>query len=119
MTWTLTIQRATPSQNEFAFSHWREGHRSKKLWAGLIRGAKGFLSIPRASGKRRLTVERHGHKALDIPNLIGGAKGIVDNLVQLRLLVDDTPELLEITGLNVALKRGEKPYTVLILEDCQ
>lgn len=117
MTWTLRISKASPSQNEFAFSNWRVAYRSKQEWATLIRGARGFLDVPKASGKRHLTIVRHGFRALDVPNIIGGAKGIIDNLVQLGLLVDDRPELLDLSARNEKLKRGEKPFTELILEE--
>lgn len=115
----LTIPKASPSQNEFAFSHWRKAHASKKLWALLIRASEGFVVVPKATAKRRLTIERHGRKALDVPNLIGGAKGIIDDLVQLGLLVDDDPRHLDVVALNAPLAKGEKPHTVLILEDLE
>lgn len=115
--WTIRIDKASPSQNEFAFANWRVAHRSKSEWAILIRCGKGYLDVPKAIGKRHLTIVRHGERPLDVPNLIGGAKGIIDNLVQFGLLVDDRPELLDITARNHPLSKGEKPYTELILED--
>jgi hypothetical protein len=117
--WTLRIEKACPSQNEFAFSSWRKGHRSKAEWKVLIRGSKDFLSVPRAQGKRRLIIERHAKGILDESNLIGGAKGIIDDLVQLGLLVDDKPEFLELAKpIQARLAAGERrPYTLLILEE--
>jgi hypothetical protein len=117
--WVIRIERPSPSQNEFAFSGWRKAHTSKALWKTLICGAEGFLDIPRAHGRRRLTIERHAKGTLDEQNLIGGAKGIIDDLVQLGLLVDDTPALLELgKSVQARLKPGERrPYTLLILEE--
>ena len=118
-TWILRIEKASPSQNEFAFSHWRKAKASKDAWKLLIRGAAGFLDIPGARGKRRLTIERHAKGTLDEQNLIGGAKGIIDDLVQLGLLVDDKPACLELgKPVQARLKPGERrPYTLLILEE--
>jgi hypothetical protein len=117
--WTLRIELPTPSQNEFAFSGWRKAHTSKGLWKNLIRACPTFLDIPRAWGPRRLTIERHGKRILDEANLIGGAKGIIDDLVQLGLLVDDKPACLVLgKPLQLKLAPGEKrPYTVLVLEE--
>lgn len=114
--WTLRIDRPCPSQNEFAFAHWRKAKNSKDAWKILIRSADGFLTIPKAQGKRKLTIERHAKGILDEQNLIGGAKGIIDNLVQLGLLVDDKPACLEL-GTPVQVRVKGMPFTLLILEE--
>lgn len=114
--WTLRIEAASPSQNAFAFSHWRKAKASKDAWKMLIRCAKGFLEIPKAEGKRTLTIERHSPRELDEPNLIGGAKGIIDNLVQLGLLVDDKPKFLDLRVKQVKVKKAGE-HTLLILEE--
>jgi hypothetical protein len=95
-------------------------HRDKGTWWWLVRGAEGFLQIPRASGRRRLTIERHARtRAQDEANVFGGTKGLVDDLVELRLLMDDSPAWLELGApRHVPLAKGERPFTVLILEDC-
>lgn len=117
MRWTIVINRPSPSLNDFKGKHWGGQYRIKNAWAWAIRASPGFLSIPKATGKRRLTIERHG-RAMDLDNLIGGAKCcITDNLRHLGLLVDDDPAHLDIQGRCVALPRGGKSYTVLILED--
>jgi len=117
--WVLRIEKPSPSQNEFAFANWRIAHRSKAEWKLLIRGSAGFLEVPRSHGKRRLTIERHAKGILDESNLIGGAKGIIDDLVQLGLLVDDKPEFLDLAKpVQARLLKGERrPYTLLILEE--
>lgn len=121
MTWSLTIPRACPSQNKHQWAHWGKVRREKQEWYNLIRAAEGFLDIPRATGKRKLTLERFGWGTLDEMNLIGGAKGIVDNLVQLGLLVDDKPSMLQLGGViqNQIMPRTKvHPHTVIHLEDC-
>lgn len=122
MTWSLTIPRACPSQNKHQWAHWAIIRKEKAEWMTLIRTAYGFPDIPRATGRRKLTIERWGWKILDEMNLIGGAKGIVDNLVQLGLLVDDKPSMLELGGViqNQIMPRTKvRPHTVLHLEDCR
>lgn len=117
--WALKIEGASPSQNIRDKQHWGTKTREKSRWWWLIRACPNFLSIPRATGKRRLTIERHARTVpQDHANVHGGCKGIVDDLVQLGLLVDDSPAWIEHgTPRHVRLAKGEKPYTVLILEE--
>ncbi len=71
-----------------------------------------------ATGKRRLTIERHGKRRLDIDNIIGGCKGcITDNLRALKMLVDDDDTSIEFVARNAKLLKGESPHTVIYLED--
>lgn len=114
----FTVPEASPSQNEFAYRHWRKGSASKKKWLAMM-----WAALPRdrepllAKGKRKVTVERHGPKQLDFCNLVGGLKGIVDNLTELGLLVDDSPKWVEFEVRDIPIKRGEEPHTVFVLED--
>lgn len=121
MTWRIMILRPTPSQNTREGQHFMTRHKDKGVWWWLIRGAEGFLSIPRATGKRRLTIERHARTVpQDEANVHGGCKGLVDDLVQLGLFKDDSPAWIEHgKPLHVPLKPKEKPYTVLIIEDVE
>ena len=120
MSWRLVIPVPTTSQNTRDRQHHMARHRSKGLWWWHIRAAPGFLLVPRATGRRRLTIERHARtQPQDEANVHGGCKGLVDDLVQLRLLIDDTPKWLEHgTPRHIPLAKGERAYTVLILEDC-
>lgn len=83
MTWILRIDRPTPSQNVTDRQHPMVRHRIKRDWHMLIRAAAGFLAIPKATGKRRLTIIRHHRNGQhqDEANIHGGSKGIVDCLV--------------------------------------
>lgn len=118
MTWTLRLDDATPSQNILDRMHHLERHRYKQEWKWRIRAAKGFLAIPKAAGPRSLMIERHGRGTLDTANLIGGIKGIQDNLVELGLFLDDNPANLHLPMPSQhKLKRGEHPHTVLIIAD--
>lgn len=117
MTWTLRLDDASPSQNVLDRMHHLERYRYKQEWKWRIRAAKGFMAIPKAAGPRSLHVERHGRKELDTANLVGGLKGIQDDLVQLGLFVDDTPGLLALTYSQHKLSRGEHPHTILIIAD--
>jgi hypothetical protein len=61
----------------------------------------GTRLIPRAKGKRRLTLVRlmgFRGKRYDEANLMGGSKPLVDSLVRAGLLIDDSPKWLEWGG---------------------
>lgn len=99
---------------------WIDRWELKREWFYRIRAAKGFLDIPKATGPRRLMVERHGRGTLDTSNLIGGLKGIIDNLVELGLFTDDHPAHLRLElPSQHPLKKGEHPHTILIIEDLE
>lgn len=118
MTWTLRLDDATPSQNILDRMHHVDRWKFKREWFYRIRAAKGFLAIPKAAGPRSLMIERHGRGTLDTANLIGGIKGIQDNLVELGLFLDDNPANLHfLMPSQHKLKRGEHPHTVLIIAD--
>ena len=119
MTWRLVIPLPSPSQNTRDKQHWTTRRSEKTMWWKAIRAAPGFLLVPRAAGKRRLTIERHARtRPQDEANVHGGCKGLVDDLVLLGLLVDDSPDWIEHGHpRHVPLAKGERAFTVLILED--
>lgn len=118
MTIRLVIPEASPSLNKYAFRHWRVQHTDKKRWLLMLYATSRRAKAAPATGKRRLTIERHGSRRLDVDNIIGGAKGcITDNLRKLGLLLEDDDSAVEFVALNVRLEGAQKPHTVLILED--
>lgn len=114
----MVIDEASPSLNEFFYSHWRIQQAAKERWLKLLTIASRRAKATKATGPRRLTIERHGKKRLDLDNLIGGGKGcITDNLRALELLRNDDDASVEFVARNVPLAKGEKPHTVIVLED--
>lgn len=115
---TIAVPIASPSLNRFSYSHWRTQHAQKAGWLTMLTHCT--KSAPRATGKRRLEIHRHGKRALDIDNLIGGAKCVItDNLRKLQLLRDDSPDMVEFHAENHKLAKGEQPHTVIVLRDLE
>jgi len=118
MGYEIILSTPTPSLNKFTyamspFAQFRE----KKKWANIIRAGYGFLAVPHASGKRKLTVIRYG-RPLDPDNLIGGLKCcVIDNLKNFKLLIDDSAQYLELHAECRKPDKNAKPHTILILED--
>ncbi len=115
----LTLPKATPSLNRFTFRHWRVQSSAKKDWAIILLAAIGAQREKyRATGKRRLTVVRFGVRLLDYDNLVGGMKScVIDNLRKFGLLLDDSPDMMELVALQEKTPKGVKAHSVLTLED--
>lgn len=112
----LVLPMPTPSLNQFSYSHWRTQYRAKRDWLMMIRASLVGFSWQKETRKRRLEIHRYGKRALDIDNLIGGAKMVItDNLRKLELLCDDSPQLLELHAENHKLTKGEAPHTVVLV----
>lgn len=129
----FTVERATLSENKFKG---RQGHwayqADKKEWALLV--SIYARDIPPATGKRKLTIERYGHRILDTGNFVGGCKSLVDAIkrhhevyaldgkggkikVGNGLLVDDSPKWVEDIYIQHSVKMHFKERTVIVLED--
>ena len=119
MTWTFTftLNNATPSLNEIHGKHWGSNVRNKTatMWfltAALLRSPH----VPRAAGKRILTIERHGRGRLDHDNLVGGVKWLVDAIKDRGLIRDDSEEWMDLRVSQI-VRRDVSPHTVVTLED--
>lgn len=113
----FTIPEALPSLNKTLRQHWASRANDNKRWGRMISMARVVESLQPANGKRRVTIERHGKRMLDADNMAGGCKGFIDELCAFKLLVDDSPKWLELVTLHVPLTKGERPHTIVFLED--
>lgn len=83
------------SQNQFQGRHWTVKHRDRLEWAKVIRAITHRIPMQRlkASGPRSLIIIAPGYRT-DLTNVIGGAKGFIDALVDYGMLIDDSPSHL-------------------------
>lgn len=115
----LEIPKAPPSLNTYKGMHPLAQHRlGRKLWADVctallaqghgtrmrvveMKGRRAWLGlISPATGPRIVRIVRRYRSAryeLDHDNLVGGCKPLVDALVKVGLLADDTPALVHVT----------------------
>jgi hypothetical protein len=108
--WTIHLPRLLRSPNATLWKHWRVKQRERRIWQGLVStalldaGSYGArLVAATLQGRRRvwstqpqrLTIERHCARPQqlirDPDNLAFCAKHLVDALVAVGLLHDDTP----------------------------
>lgn len=116
--WVIRLDDASPSQNVLDRMHWTERRQIKEEWLWRLQANKAARNVPKATGPRKLTIERHSRGTLDTANLIGGLKGIIDNCVKVGLFVDDKPAFLHLElPTQHKLSKGQHPHTVLIVEE--
>lgn len=111
--WTVPLP--TPSLNETQRMHWAKRAKIADTWGLAI--ALQTRTMPRATGKRRLTIERRGTRMLDKDNAYGGSKQIVDIIKRLGLIIDDDAANVELEVTQTKLAKGERPHTLFTLEE--
>lgn len=86
------------SQNTGYNSHWSVKARHRKdmelVADAMLVGLKPGLV--RASGPRLIVIYNRGRA--DLPNIMGGAKGLIDALVKRGVFIDDNPKQLVFAG---------------------
>lgn len=100
--WSFVIEREPKSLNarvvNVGASRWRYA-KDRDAWIWLIRLARLKLKIPPAKRLRRMTLTRvyaNGQRAIDVDNLSGGMKSLVDAIVREGLVRNDNPTWLEL-----------------------
>lgn len=126
MSWTITIPREVPSQNETEkgrcrFARWRKTKERRNTWRVLCASEMNRAGIIRATGKRHLHILAfRRQRCADIANLIGGAKSCIDGLVDAGLMVDDRDARARITYDQSTLRFSpitKTPCTVITVSD--
>jgi len=95
----ITVPVPTNSTNEWVRAHWKKYHTIKTEWYKRLHWAtiqnRGKAKFGDPIQNASLTIERRGLKLLDEDNLIGGVKPVIDALVKLGFLEDDTPDVIQ------------------------
>jgi hypothetical protein len=141
VTWSLTIPKVPPSGNVIKRMAWPVYGRLLHEWFWLIRAAPGFMDIPPADCRRRLTLTRFGRGTLDRDNLYASMKPVIDVLrppkheegyyktgkkagqhwtrrrIGHGLILEDDAAHLDLIVEQRPLNKGENPHLVVMLED--
>ncbi len=112
----LFLQKISPSLNVSIRKHWAEKHRNRRSgeWAWLIRAEAGAGPLPCF---RKLRIVRVSPRSLDVDNLAGGCKELVDAIKKLGLIKDDRPEDCELSFAQRKPEPGEEPGMEIHLND--
>lgn len=96
-TFSYTIPKITESQNVYQRWHHMVRNREKLAWAQWLMVRRNLSHHCQPGAHRWVSIESYRPRLItDKANLIGGAKGLVDAIVQCELLVDDSDDLATI-----------------------
>lgn len=88
-----------PSRNELDKMHWGRRMRIAREFRDVILGQviqSGLWPISPPAGRVAVRITRYCAGRLDPDNMSGGCKPLLDALVQLEILEDDTEECVEV-----------------------
>lgn len=111
----FTIKRKTESNNEIKRMHWAVYKKCREEWTlevmcAMPVGARG----QHGNEKKYLEITRYGTKKLDRDNLWGGVKLLVDSIVDMGLMVDDSDEWCHMNVKQEICEPGEERTKIKI-----
>lgn len=111
----LTLPRAVLSQNKTTYAHWSAHSRDKAHWVKLLQRVAGtYIGLDLEYSEWSLIRRYAGRsKPYDFANLVGGAKPLIDSLVQLGIIRDDSEKHFKC---SYSQEKGRISDTVLTLE---
>ena len=96
----VTVPYPTNSPNEWVWQSWYVYRDIKKDWLKRLHSACihhcGIGKFGHPVENASLTIERRGVNELDEDNLKGGVKPVIDSLIQLGFLANDTPDVIQV-----------------------
>lgn len=115
----LEIPKKIESLNKLNKMHWSDRHRYTSDWAQqiFVEHLRKYRSKPKkAKEKRYVQITSLRKRKLDMDNLIGGCKGLVDALKKHDLIVDDSPKWIEVDYSQEI--ESKNPRTVIEVRGC-
>jgi hypothetical protein len=95
---TITCYATTPSPNQWVFRDWKTYREIKDRWLKRIYAASihhhGLGKFGKPIEQASLAIGRYGIRRLDGDNLHGGMKPVIDCIVHLGFLVNDTEDVI-------------------------
>ena len=108
----LILTQLTPSNNVLIRMHYRARKRLKESYMWELLAAMNENGINQVNvvpgDRKKLMIISYRKKLLDPDNLTGGLKVLIDSLVDMRLIHDDSPKYLEMQepGQRIDLKNS-------------
>ncbi len=112
----LRFDRQVLSQNQTSYAHWSRHHKDKKDWISRV-STIGRTLVGRRFGYSRWRLVRRycpPKREYDHANLVGGAKPLIDCLVDCGIIPDDKPAHF---FCDYDQEPGDRDETLLILEE--
>lgn len=110
----IEIPMPTPSLNVYKRMHYHAQKRLRDQYTTILRLHTTAITRCKPHQMRRVTICRYGARLLDIDNLIGGCKPLVDALQRAGLLWDDSPRYVSIKyeQTKVSAKQSKTVVTI-------
>lgn len=105
---TIVIGRRIPSQNTRDHMHPMERHRERNDWITLLRHCIGPMPAPPTEHQNIFITSYRAQLITDSANLVGGAKGLVDAMVHIGLMLDDSDRWVHISYEQKKCKRVDE-----------
>jgi len=102
----VEIAESVMSRNRLDSMHWSGRSKYSKKWQALLLIAFK-LKPPQAVGKIRFKITGCRYRLLDHDNFVGGCKGVLDALKRLGVILDDSPEFVEVEYEQRKVKRAD------------
>ena len=109
----IILPLVTMANNELIRMHFRTRQKMKitYMWELKILGAHDLKYKAQLGERRRLTVVSYRRQLCDPDNFVGGLKILLDAMVEMELICDDSPKYMEL----VALQEVKKPYQTEVM----
>lgn len=92
----IKILRISESRNQLDKLHWGVRNKKAKVWRLEVMVIKNNNRWPDCTTKQKVIITSYRKRKLDKDNLSGGLKSCVDALKKNKLIVDDSPEWVEV-----------------------
>ena len=111
----ITLPNKVESRNQLDRKHWAVKRKCKQIWALFIRNQMKLRKVRESEvgEKFKLTIISYRKKKLDLDNLYGGVKQLLDACSDEKLIWDDAPKYLD---LKVEQQISTKYETIIIRE---
>jgi Holliday junction resolvase RusA-like endonuclease len=110
----ISVSKPILSRNQFDGRHWYRKHKETQSWEAEIFAAL-LGKIKKARGPMRVKITSYRKRLLDMDNLWGGGKLLVDAMKRLGLILNDTPKLLNLEYTQKVQKAGQG--TIIEIEE--
>ena len=108
----ITLPIKVESRNKLDRQHWAIKRKANQTYQLFIRNQMRLKKIKADEQKKyKLVILSYRKKKLDVDNLYGGIKNLLDALVDEGFIYDDSPDYID---LNIAQYISKKYETIII-----
>tara|TARA_R100001594_G_scaffold22911_3_gene44526 strand:+ start:3335 stop:3802 length:468 start_codon:yes stop_codon:yes gene_type:complete len=109
----ITLKMKIESRNVLDKQHWAAKRRNKELYRMLVRNQMKLRKVPLAKHNKRYIVEIIScrKRFLDMDNLYGGVKQLLDAMTEEQFIFDDAPKHIQLKVEQIKSKEYETIIT--------